>query len=115
MATEIVDEPRYLHRGLLLDTARHYIDISNIKKILDGMSYIKMNVFHWHIIDDQSFPYESALYPEMSAQGAYNKYMTYSRSDIQTIIEYARLRGIRVLAEIDSPGHSTLRSESTDV
>ncbi|XP_055295127.1 beta-hexosaminidase subunit beta-like [Sitodiplosis mosellana] len=104
--TEIYDKPRYSHRGLLVDTSRHFIDVSKLKQILDGMAYNKLNVFHWHIVDDHSFPYESVTFPELSAEGAYNMHMIYSQSEIKAIIEYARLRGIRTLAEFDTPGHT---------
>lgn len=82
------------------------MNVFTIKQILDGMVYNKLNVFHWHIVDDHSFPYESIVYPELSQKGAYNKFMTYSQSDIHNVIEYGRLRGIRVLAEFDTPGHT---------
>ena len=68
------------------------------------MAQSKMNVFHFHIVDDQSFPYESRTYPELSAKGAYNEQEIYSQVDIADMIEFARQRGIRVLIEFDSPG-----------
>lgn len=68
------------------------------------MAQAKLNVFHFHIVDDQSFPYESRTYPELSGSGAYNQAHVYSQDDIAGLIEFARQRGIRVVIEFDSPG-----------
>ena len=68
------------------------------------MCQSKLNVFHFHIVDDQSFPYQSRTYPQLSDKGAYNIQDIYSQNDIADIIEFARQRGIRVLIEFDSPG-----------
>ena len=72
--------------------------MNTLEQILDGMAYNKLNVFHWHIVDDHSFPYQSIKFPEMT-QGAYHDSMVYSQQDIAKIIDYASQRGIRVMAE----------------
>ena len=104
--TFILDYPRFTYRSILLDTARHFIPVPVLKQNLDAMMYNKMNVFHWHIVDDQSFPYESMNFPSLHRKGSYAKTHVYSQADIADIIEYARVRGIRVIPEFDSPGHT---------
>lgn len=102
----IQDEPRFKYRGFMLDTARHYISVGKIMKMLDSMAMNKLNVFHWHIVDDQSFPYESLAFPDISGNATFRPEMVYKQQDVKTIVQYAADRGIRVVPEFDSPGHT---------
>ncbi|KAL4440050.1 hypothetical protein ABPG75_003051 [Micractinium tetrahymenae] len=104
--TSIYDAPRFRYRGLLLDTARHFLPVSVIKTHLDAMTMVKMNCLHWHITDDESFPWQLEEIPELSERGAFAPEAVYTAADIKEVVEYARFRGIRVIPELDTPGHT---------
>ncbi|XP_024543655.1 beta-hexosaminidase 3 isoform X1 [Selaginella moellendorffii] len=102
---DIFDEPRFLYRGLLIDTARHYLPLNTIKTIIDSMAYAKLNVLHWHISDDESFPLEIPSFPKLW-NGSYSNKQRYSLDHAKDLVKYAELRGISIMAEIDVPGHA---------
>lgn len=85
-----------------------------IKNLIDSMSYSKMNVFHWHITDSQSFPLYFDSLPEFAEFGAYSPEMTYNKWDVEEIVRYAARRGVRVLPEFDSPAHVGAGWEAVD-
>ncbi|KAL7732024.1 hypothetical protein ACLKA6_015787 [Drosophila palustris] len=101
----ISDAPVYKWRGVLLDTSRNYYSVKSIKRTLEAMAMVKLNTFHWHITDSHSFPLEVSKRPELSKLGAYTPSKVYTHQDIQDVVEYAQVRGIRVLPEFDSPAH----------
>ncbi|KAM7356950.1 beta-hexosaminidase 1 [Cochliomyia hominivorax] len=101
----ITDKPAFKWRGLLLDTSRNFYSTKSIKRTLDAMAMVKLNTFHWHITDSHSFPLEVKARPELYKLGAYSARKTYSHKDINEIVEYGRVRGIRVMPEFDAPAH----------
>uniref|UniRef100_A0A0A9SQM9 beta-N-acetylhexosaminidase n=1 Tax=Arundo donax TaxID=35708 RepID=A0A0A9SQM9_ARUDO len=90
----------------MLDTGRTYFPVADILRTIDAMAANKMNVFHWHITDSQSFPIELPSEPELAEKGAYGEDMRYTVHDVKRIVEFAMSRGVRVVPEIDSPGHT---------
>jgi hexosaminidase len=102
----ISDAPRFSHRGLLLDTSRHYFPVDKILRTLDAMETTKLNVFHWHITDSDSFPIVSKTFPRLTEYGAETIHKVYSPEDVKTIVAHAQKRGIRVIPEFDVPGHT---------
>lgn len=101
----ITDFPRFTWRGLMIDAARHFQPVDVIKRNLDAMAAVKMNVFHWHLVDDQGWRIEMKKHPrftELASDGDY-----YTQEEIKDIVKYADQRGIMVIPEIDVPGHAT--------
>lgn len=105
-ALRISDAPRYPWRGLLVDTANHFLPLSTLKKFIDGMAAVKLNTLHWHIVDSYSFPLVSSRYPDLARHGAWTNGAVYSHHDIAAIVDYASHRGVRVVVELDMPGHA---------
>lgn len=103
-AVTIKDQPRFPWRGMLIDVSRHFIPLDVLKRNLDGMAAVKMNVLHWHLSDDQGFRVESKIFPKLQEMGSDGQY--YTQSEIREFIAYAHDRGIRVVPEFDMPGHS---------
>jgi hexosaminidase len=104
-AVTIDDKPRFPWRGLMIDSGRHFMPLDVIRQNLDGMEAVKMNVFHWHLSEDQGFRIESKTFPLLQEKGSDGLY--YTQDQVRDIIEYARDRGIRVVPEFDMPGHAT--------
>ncbi|MHB1957431.1 MAG: beta-N-acetylhexosaminidase [Acidobacteriaceae bacterium] len=101
----IDDQPRFPWRGLMIDVSRHFMPVPVIERDLDGMEAVKLNVFHWHLSDDQGFRAESLKSPLLQGKGSDGLY--YTQTQIREVIEYARDRGIRVVPEFDMPCHTT--------
>src|SRR5882757_7370843 len=101
----INDSPRFPWRGLMIDCGRHFEPIDVIKRTIDGMAAVKLNVFHWHLTEDQGFRIESKVFPKLTAMGSDGLF--YTQQEALEVVAYARARGIRVVPEFEMPGHST--------
>lgn len=102
---QIKDHPNYPYRGVMVDTGRNFISVKKLQEQIDGLALSKMNILHWHITDSQSWPIRLEAFPEFT-KDAYSERETYSAQDVKDVIAYARARGVRVVPEIDMPGHS---------
>ena len=121
----ISDAPRFGYRGMLLDVSRYFFSVEDVKKFIDMMEILKMNVFHWHLTDDQGWRIEIKKYPKLTEVGSKRKHtlvghhhvsnvfdgkpygegMWYTQDQIREIVKYADSKGITVIPEIDLPGH----------
>ncbi|EED13414.1 beta-N-acetylhexosaminidase NagA, putative [Talaromyces stipitatus ATCC 10500] len=110
---QIEDSPLYPWRGIMIDTGRNFITVPKIKEQIDGMALSKLNILHWHLDDSQSWPVEMSSYPQM-IKDAYSPSQTFSHGDLKDVIEYARARGVRVVPEVDMPGHSAAGWQQVD-
>ena len=104
-AVTIQDTPRFRWRGLLIDVARHWMPMDVLKRNLDLMAAVKLNVLHLHLTEDQGFRIESKRYPSLHEKGSDGNFFT--QAEMKELIAYAAERGIRVVPEFDIPGHST--------
>ena len=104
-AVSIRDTPRFRWRGLMIDCGRHFMPLDVIKRTLDGMVAVKLNVFHWHLSEDQGFRMESRAFPKLTGMGSDGLF--YTQEQAREIVAYARERGIRVVPEFDIPGHTS--------
>lgn len=103
-AVKIKDVPRFSWRGLMMDPARHFLPVDDIKRNIDAMAAVKMNVLHFHLSDNEGFRIESKIYPQLQNKGSNGEY--YTQAQIKDIIAYAEERGIIVVPEFDMPGHT---------
>jgi hexosaminidase len=101
----VASAPLFPYRGLMVDTARHFEPVPTLLQLLDGMAASSLNTFHWHLTDAQAFPWNSTAEPRL-IQGAYRPDLTYQRADLEAIVAFAADRAIRVVVEIDMPGHA---------
>jgi hexosaminidase len=101
---DIQDAPRFAWRGLLLDAARHFLPVPVVKRNLDAMAAVKLNVLHWHLCDDQGWRVESRLFPRLHSVAGATGY--YTQAEVREVVRYAAQRGIRVVPEFDLPGHT---------
>ncbi|MBB5340446.1 beta-N-acetylhexosaminidase [Tunturiibacter gelidoferens] len=104
-AVEINDSPRFPWRGFMLDVSRHFMPLPVVYRTLDAMAAVKLNVFHWHLTDDQGFRIESRRFPLLTAKGSDGLF--YTQDQVRDVIAYASAHGIRVVPEFDIPGHVT--------
>jgi hexosaminidase len=99
----IDDAPRFVWRGVLIDTARHFMTLETVKRQIDAMERVKLNVLHFHLSDDQGFRIESSRYPRLQASGDGQHY---TQAQIRELVAYAADRGVRIVPEFDVPGHT---------
>jgi hexosaminidase len=104
-AVTISDAPRFRWRGFMLDVSRHFEPVPVIERTLDGMAAAKLNVFHWHLSDDQGFRAESKKFPKLTGVASDGQF--YTQDEMREVVAYAAARGIRVVPEFDMPGHGT--------
>lgn len=102
----IADTPRFPWRGLMIDTARHFLPIDTILALLDSIAYVKLNVLHIHLVDAESYPFQVPAWPNLSGAGAYDAQSVFTSDQLAKVVAAATDRGIRVVAEVDMPGHS---------
>jgi hexosaminidase len=113
-AANIADRPRFAWRGSMLDAGRHFFPVASVKRQIDLLALLKMNVFHWHLTEDQGWRLEINQYPRLTSVGAWRTETDgtryggfYTQAEVRDVVEYARQRHVTIVPEIEMPGHST--------
>uniref|UniRef100_A0A0P4VQB6 Beta-hexosaminidase n=1 Tax=Scylla olivacea TaxID=85551 RepID=A0A0P4VQB6_SCYOL len=101
----VTDAPAFAYRGLLVDTSRNFVTVAALRRTVDAMAASKLNTLHWHITDSHSFPLVLHSLPNMAYYGAYSARQVYTPAQVRDLVQYARVRGVRVLPELDAPAH----------
>ncbi|XP_050689017.1 chitooligosaccharidolytic beta-N-acetylglucosaminidase-like [Eriocheir sinensis] len=101
----VTDAPAFPYRGLLVDTSRNFVTEAALRRTLDAMAASKLNTLHWHITDSHSFPLALDTLPNMAYYGAYSPRQVYTPAQVRRLVQYARVRGVRLLPELDAPAH----------
>eukprot|EP01116_Phalansterium_solitarium_P000396 TRINITY_DN10267_c0_g1_i1.p1 TRINITY_DN10267_c0_g1~~TRINITY_DN10267_c0_g1_i1.p1 ORF type:complete len:603 (+),score=139.14 TRINITY_DN10267_c0_g1_i1:123-1931(+) len=104
----IDDRPRFPHREVLVDSSRHFLPVPTLKRFISSLPYAKINTLHWHLVDRQAFPFDSPRRPLLSRLGAWSPEERYTMDDLAEVVQYAKLRGVRVMVELDVPGHAAI-------
>ena len=102
----IKDSPKYPYRGIMVDTGRNFISMNKIYEQINGMALSKLNVLHWHLDDAQSWPIQMTSFPQMT-KDAYSPREVFTHTDVRNVIAYGRARGVRIIPEVDMPGHAS--------
>jgi hexosaminidase len=90
----------------MIDSVRHFLSVTAIKRTIEAMPVSKLNKLHWHLVDDEAFTFETVNHPELSLEGAYDKNSRYTINDIKGIIAFAKQNAVNIIPEIDTPGHT---------
>lgn len=102
----IQEQPSFEHRGFLIDTARNYYSLDSLLNLIRILGLAKMNVLHWHFVDDQSYGFESFVYPNLTSSAYANKSLFYTLDEVKTVIAEGRKWGVRIIPEVELPGHA---------
>lgn len=89
----------------MIDSSRHFLGVAAIKRLIESMPLSKLNILHWHLVDDESFPIKLGSHPELSQYGKYSNKQIYTTDDVKELIKVGDLNGVKIIPEIDSPAH----------
>lgn len=103
--TLIKDGPAVSYRGIMIDSVRHFLPVSSIKLLISSMPLSKLNILHWHISDDETFPVRLGSHPELAESSVYSPEESYSLEDVKDIIDWASKNAVDIVPEIDTPAH----------